>query len=124
MLDKKTSNFLEKLATQDATGMSQYKKRDVKSTKKHPATGAGVGATLGLTAGHLSAPKGKWGAMARLLGAAGGAYAGKKVGDLGTKTRTQTTEGVVKKQQKTKEVGAKPEVPRLTDNNVLKLLKS
>lgn len=125
MLDKKTLNFLEKIAAydtrQDATGMSQYKKRDVKTVQNHTGAGTGLGAVLGAGAGALSK---KYKAISTAGGALLGALAGNRIGKH-TKTQRQnrTLEGTVKRQRKTKAENAQPDVPKLNDSAVLKLLK-
>ena len=127
MLDNDVKKFLEKLAeTSDATGASQLKQRVVGTTKRHSAEGTGIGAALGLAAGHLSAPKEKalLAAASRLGGLGFGAYAGHKIGDKGSSQVTTTTEGTVKKQTKEKGESATAKIPSITDESVLKLLKN
>ena len=94
------------------------KKRKQVSQRDFEGEGAGLGAVLGAGAGALSL---KHKPFKALLGALGGALAGKEIGKrtIGT-SRNVTSEGVIKKQEK-KPQGA--EVPRLTDEKVLKLIE-
>jgi len=121
VLDKKTNELLDKIAQQDATGMSQYKQRKVESERGHSGEGTGLGALIGAGAGALS-PKYK--SLAAMAGGALGALAGRELGKR-TKTRSRTTtlEGVIKKQQKNKAPTATPYVPRIEDSKVLRLLQ-
>lgn len=122
MLDEKTNKLLEKIAQHDTTGMSQYKQRKVESERGHAGTGTGLGAIIGAGAGALSK---KYKPISTAAGALLGALAGREMGKrTSSKIKTVTQEGVVKKQQKTKNSVARPEVPRLEDNKVLKLLRS
>jgi len=117
MLDKETSIFLEKIAKDNATGMSQLKKRIVKRDQDYTGTGAGLGAILGAGAGALS-PKYK--PMTAGVGGLIGALAGREMGKRTVgKTRTETQEGVMKKQQKART----PKIPIMDDAKILKLLK-
>lgn len=120
MLDKKTEDFLEKIAASGSTGMSQYKQRTVRQYQSKEPEGAAVGGGLGLAAGHLIGKNMKGsGNIARLAGLFLGLAAGRKMGKRGNKTKTTTIEGVVKKQQKSDDV---PKVPALNDKSVLKML--
>lgn len=122
MLDEKTIKLIEDLeksaAADQSTGMSQMKKKTQVRQKDYEGEGAGLGAMLGAGAGALS-QKGR--ALKALLGAAGGALAGRELGKrtIGTQ-RTSVTEGTVKKQERKAE---NAEVPRLTDQKVLKLIE-
>ena len=108
MLDKKTEDFLDKVAmcgkkhlkkkvkkativkeaAGASTGMSQYKKRTVKKYEDKSGEGAAAGGTLGLAAGHLIGKNmGRGGNIARALGLIGGALTGYGVGKKGKKTK-------------------------------------
>lgn len=122
MLSEKTNKLLEKIAQQDATGMSQYKQRKVESERGHAGTGTALGSVLGAGAGALS---GKYKPLTTAAGALLGAFTGRELGKRTTsKTKSMTQEGVVKKQQKTRADNATPQVPTIQDKAVLKLLRS
>lgn len=123
MLDNKTQNLIKELektaaSEESSTGVSQIKKRKQTTQRDFEGEGAGLGALLGAASGALSA---KHKSIKALAGALGGALAGKELGKrtIGT-SRNVTSEGVIKKQEK-KPQGA--EVPRLTDEKVLKLIE-
>ena len=121
MIDDKTTQFLdelEKVAADSSTGMSQVKKREQTRQRDYEGEGAGLGAILGAGAGALSK---KYKPLTAAAGAALGALAGKEMGKrtIGT-SRTSVEEGTVKKQERKAE---NAEVPRLTDQKVLKLIK-
>lgn len=123
MLDQKTLTFLEKIAAEDSSGSSQLKKKYSRHHEKYPAAGMGIGGLMGLATGHLAGVPGRLGTLARIAGLAAGATIGKKVGEYGTSSHSVTTEGTVKKQQKSKGPESQPKVPSLNDAAVLKLLK-
>ncbi len=121
MLDKKTNDLLEKIASQDATGMSQYKQRKVTSERGHTGSGSALGALIGAGAGALSK---KYKPISVAAGSLMGALAGREMGKrVSTKNKTTTQEGVIKKQQKTKADNAQPTVPTIKDSSILKLLR-
>jgi uncharacterized protein YcfJ len=123
MLDEKTNKLIEELektaAADQSTGMSQVKKRTQVRQKDYEGEGAGLGALLGAGSGALSK---KYKALASIAGAVGGGLAGRALGKrtIGTQ-RTSVTEGTVKKQERKAE---NADVPRLTDQKVLKLIES
>jgi len=112
---------LEKTAaiSESSSGTAQMKKKRQTVRSDNEGAGAGLGAVIGAGGGALSK---KYKALATIVGGLGGALVGKHIGRKTIDTKhTSTTEGTIKKDEK-KPVGA--EVPRLTDQKVLKLLKS
>ena len=121
MIDNKTTDFLEgitKEAADSSTGMSQVKKKKQTNQRDFEGEGAGLGALIGAGAGALSK---KYKPLTTAAGGVLGALTGREMGKrtIGTR-RTSVTEGTVKRQER-KPQGA--EVPRLTDQKVLNLLK-
>jgi hypothetical protein len=125
MLDNDTKKFLEKIAeTSDATGASQLKQRTVGTRKQYQAEGTALGGLLGLSLGHMHAPKehAALAAVARFGGLGLGSIIGREIGAHGSTQSTSTTEGVIKKQTKEKGENAAAKIPSLSDATVLKLL--
>lgn len=124
MFDKDTNkiiNDLEKTAaiSDSSTGEAQLKKKTQVTQSDNEGKGMALGSLIGAGSGALSK---KYKAIATAVGGLGGALLGKQIGKRTINTKRVTTnEKAIKKQQKRPE-GA--EVPRLTDEKVLKLLKS
>ena len=113
---------LDKKASTNSTGVSQLKQRKTTQHKKYTAEGTGLGAAGGGFAGYkLTKALGpKWNIPATLIGSAIGGLAGRHVGKKGSKTKTKYIEGVVKKQEKSKDSPAK--LPQLNREKVRGLL--
>lgn len=112
----------DKLAASDSTGVSQLKQRKTTTRKKYTAEGTGLGAAGGGFAGYkiTKALGPKWNIPSTLAGIALGGLAGRHVGRKGSKTKTKSIEGVVKRQEKRKDSPAK--LPSLKRENVKGLL--
>jgi len=120
MIDKKTEEFLDKIAAQNSTGTSQMRKQITKTKTRHAGQGAGLGATLGTFSG--AAFKGKYKPLAMIAGGLLGAVTGRAIGKRTvSKRKTVTRAGTIKRQEKVKDGEAG--IPRLTDSRVLKILE-
>jgi len=123
MFNKKTQDLIQNLEktaaiSDSSSGEAQLKKKVQVTQSDNEGSGAGLGALIGAGSGALSK---KYKALAVAAGGIGGGLLGKYLGKRTIDTkRVSSTERAVKKQQKRPE-GA--EVPRLTDQKVLKLLK-
>jgi hypothetical protein len=113
---------LAKMAASDSTGVSQLKQRRTSTYKNYAAEGTGLGAGGGGLAGYkiTKALGPKWNIPSTLAGIALGGLAGRYIGRKGSKTKTKSLEGVVKKQEKRKD--SPVNLPSLKRDNVRGLL--
>jgi len=112
---------LDKVAV-DSSGVSQLKQRRTIQRRKYTAEGTGLGAAGGgFGAYKMTKALGpKWNIPATIAGTLLGGAAGRYVGRKGSKTKTKVLEGVIKKQEKSKDDRVK--APSIKRHNLKGLL--
>jgi hypothetical protein len=120
-LKKNKKAGLDKAAV-DTSGLSQLKQRRTIQRKRYTAEGTGLGAAGGgFGAYKMTKALGpKWNIPATLAGTLLGGAAGRYFGRKGSKTKTKVLEGVIKKQEKSKDNRVK--APAIKRHNLSGLL--